>query len=46
LPDVGEKLTAQGLDLVGNTPEEFAAVIKSEIVKWAKVIKASGAKAD
>ena len=46
LPDVGEKLTAQGLDLVGNTPEEFAAVIKSEIVKWARVIKASGATAD
>ena len=45
-PDVGEKLTAQGLDLVGNTPEEFAAVIRSEIVKWARVIKASGATAD
>jgi tripartite-type tricarboxylate transporter receptor subunit TctC len=45
-PDVGEKLTAQGLDLVGSTPEAFAAVIKSEIVKWAKVVKASGARAD
>lgn len=46
LPDVGEKLTAQGLDLVGSTPEAFAAVIKSEIVKWAEVVKASGARAD
>jgi tripartite-type tricarboxylate transporter receptor subunit TctC len=46
LPDVSEKLTSQGLDLVGNTPEEFAAIIRSEIVKWAKVVKASGAKAD
>jgi len=45
-PDVGEKLTAQGLDLVGSTPDAFAAVIKSEIMKWAKVVKASGARAD
>jgi tripartite-type tricarboxylate transporter receptor subunit TctC len=43
-PDMKDKLAAQGLDPVGNTPQEFAAVIKSEIVKWAKVIKASGAK--
>ena len=46
LPDVSEKLTSQGLDLVGNTPDEFAAIIKSEIVKWAKVAKASGARAE
>jgi tripartite-type tricarboxylate transporter receptor subunit TctC len=43
-PDIKEKLAAQGLDPVGNTPQQFAAVIKSEIVKWAKVVKASGAK--
>ena len=46
LPEVGEKLVAQGLDLVGNTPEEFAAILKSEIAKWAKVVKASGARVD
>ena len=46
LPDISEKLTAQGLDLVGNTPEAFAGVIQSEIAKWAKVVKASGAKVD
>jgi len=45
-PDVSKNLTSQGLDLVGNTPEEFSAIIRSEIVKWAKVAKASGAKAD
>jgi tripartite-type tricarboxylate transporter receptor subunit TctC len=42
--DMKEKLAAQGLDPVGNTPREFEAVIKSEITKWAKVIKASGAR--
>jgi len=46
LPDVSERLTSQGLDLLGNTPDEFAAILKSEIVKWAKVVKTSGAKAD
>ena len=46
LPDVSEKLTSQGLDIVGDTPDEFAAIIKTEIAKWAKVVKASGAKAD
>jgi len=43
-PDMQDKLAAQGLDPVGNTPQQFAAVIKSEIAKWAKVVKASGAK--
>jgi len=46
LPDISEKLMAQGLDLVGNTPEEFAAILKSEIAKWAKVVTASGARVD
>jgi tripartite-type tricarboxylate transporter receptor subunit TctC len=45
-PDIAEKLTSQGLDIVGSTPEEFAALIKTEIAKWAKVAKASGARAD
>lgn len=43
-PDVQEKLFAQGATLIGNKPEEFAAYIKSEIAKWAKVVQASGAK--
>ena len=43
-PDMNGKLVAQGLEPVGNTPQQFSAVIGSEIAKWAKVVKASGAK--
>ena len=43
--DVREKLGALGMELIGNTPAQFADVIKAEIPVWAKVIKASGAKA-
>ncbi|WP_066732451.1 tripartite tricarboxylate transporter substrate binding protein [Cupriavidus sp. D384] len=45
-PAVRERLMAQGADPVGNTPEQFAALIRSETVKWAKVVKDSGAKVD
>jgi len=45
-PDVREKLVAQGLDPVGDTPEQFAAFLRAEIAKWAKVVKASGARPD
>ena len=44
--DMREKLAVQGLDPVGNTPQQFDAVIRSEITKWAKVVKESGAKFD
>jgi tripartite-type tricarboxylate transporter receptor subunit TctC len=44
MPDVKRKLGELGLDLVGNTPEEFAAVIAREIPQWAKVIKGAGIK--
>ena len=43
-PDVIQKLSPQGANLVGNKPEEFAVFIKSEIAKWAKLVEASGAK--
>ena len=46
LPDVRERLDATGFETIGNTPDQFAAYIRSEIDKWAKVVKASGARAD
>lgn len=44
--DIRERLLMQGAEPLTNTPEQFAAYIKSEIVKWAKVVKASGARAE
>jgi tripartite-type tricarboxylate transporter receptor subunit TctC len=46
LPDVREKLSGLGAEIVANSPDEFAAVVKSEVVKWADVVKKSGAKVD
>ncbi len=46
LPDVSERLLSQGLEPVSSTPEEFSSYIRSEMTKWAKVVKASGAKAE
>jgi tripartite-type tricarboxylate transporter receptor subunit TctC len=43
MPDVIERLATQGgNELVGNTPEEFAQVIKSDLAKYAKLVKAAG----
>jgi tripartite-type tricarboxylate transporter receptor subunit TctC len=46
LADVKEKLAGIGLDIVGGSPEALAAYTRSELAKWAKVVKESGAKAD
>lgn len=43
-PDVAKRLAEIGLDAVGSTPDELAAFQRSEIAKWAKVVKDSGAK--
>jgi tripartite-type tricarboxylate transporter receptor subunit TctC len=44
--DVRTRMTRQGMEPGGSTPEEFAKFIKSETVKYAKVIKASGIRAE
>jgi len=46
LPNVKERLVAQGAIPSGNTPQEFGKLIEAEIAKWAPVVKASGAKVD
>jgi tripartite-type tricarboxylate transporter receptor subunit TctC len=46
MPDVRERLSGEGAELVGNSPREFDAFVRSELVKWAKVVKLSGARAD
>lgn len=45
-PDIKAQLSGLGAEPVGSTPQEFAALIRSEIAKWAKVVKVSGAKLD
>ena len=42
LPDVREKFSSQGVELVGGSQDEFAAYLRAESGKWAKVIKDSG----
>jgi len=44
--DVRRRMAELGVDLIGNTPAEFAAVIKAEIPQWAAVIKGAGIKAN
>ena len=46
VPETRDKLLVQGFEPVGSTPDEFAAYIKSEIAKWAKVIKTAKIKAE
>ena len=46
MPDIQERLGQLGAVVVGNTPEQFAAWNRSEIAKWAKAVKDSGAKGD
>ncbi len=43
-PDLRDRMSAEGAEFVGDSPEQFAAFVKSEIAKWAKAVRASGAK--
>jgi len=45
-PEVREKLIAQGLDLTPAPPAKLVTLLKDELVKWAKIVKASGAQLD
>lgn len=46
MPEVRERFLALGAEPVGNTAEEFSAFNKSELVKWARIVKQSGARVD
>lgn len=45
-PELAKRLSDEGADPAGGTPEQFAALIKEEIPRWGKVVKDSGAKID
>jgi tripartite-type tricarboxylate transporter receptor subunit TctC len=44
--DVAAKLRAEGGDVLGGTPEQFAALLKSELARWGQIVRDSGAKVD
>jgi tripartite-type tricarboxylate transporter receptor subunit TctC len=46
MPEVRKKITVEGGDVMGGSPEQFGALIKTEIPRWGKVVKDSGARID
>jgi tripartite-type tricarboxylate transporter receptor subunit TctC len=46
IPDTQRRLAEQGVDAAPTTPEQFASHIRSEIIKWAKVVKEAGITAE
>lgn len=46
LPEIRQQLAAQSIDAMSSTPEQFAAYIRDETAKWARVVKSSGARAE
>jgi len=45
-PDVKDRLASEGSEVVGNTPEQYGAIIRSDVEKWAKVIQRTGIRAN
>ncbi len=45
-PEVVEKLAAQGTDILGSTPQEYATYIRGELQRWSRLIRETGAKVD
>jgi tripartite-type tricarboxylate transporter receptor subunit TctC len=45
-PETSKRLLEQGAVPVGNTPEEFAKLVREEVARWAEVVKVSGARAE
>jgi tripartite-type tricarboxylate transporter receptor subunit TctC len=45
-PDMVQRLTAQGAEIVTGTPEEFGRYIRSEIARWAEVTREAGIRAE
>ncbi|MBC7780253.1 MAG: tripartite tricarboxylate transporter substrate binding protein [Proteobacteria bacterium] len=45
-PEARERLAGLGADVVANRPQEFAAVLKADIARWARVVRESGAKVE
>lgn len=46
LPDVAERMAALGIEPVGNTPAQLAAILRADVDKWTAVAKSAGIKAD
>lgn len=45
-PDMRQKLASRGVEPLGSTPEQYGAYIKSELERWAQVVKSTGVKLD
>jgi len=46
MPEIRKKITVEGGDVMGGSPEQFGTLIKTEIPRWGKVVKDSGARVD
>jgi tripartite-type tricarboxylate transporter receptor subunit TctC len=46
IPDVKERVSGLGADLVGNSPDEFRQFLKKELATWSKVVKEVGMRID